>query len=84
VDLYKQHLDYNPQTKRFMPRSKWRPTDARVYGPTGVLVLDAVKPYVEKFFSTIPESKLLLERIDDLRDRIIAVEQAHERLLAEK
>jgi hypothetical protein len=46
--------------------------------------LDAVKPYVEKFFSTIPESKLLLERIDDLRDRIIAVEQAHERLLAEK
>jgi len=84
VDLYKQHLDYNSQTKRFMPRSKWRPTDARVYGPTGVLVLDAVKPYVEKFFSTIPESKLLLERVDDLHDRIIAVEQAHERLLAEK
>ena len=40
--------------------------------------------YVEKFFPTIPESKLLLERIDDLRNRIIAVEQAHEQLIAEK
>jgi Family of unknown function (DUF5677) len=82
VDLYKQHLDYNPKTKMFMARCKWLPTDARAYGPTAVLALDAVKPYVEKFFSTIPESKLLLERIDDLRNRTIAVEAAHEKLLS--
>ena len=61
-----------------------RPTDARAYGPTGAFVLNAVEPYVEKFFSTIPESKLLLERIDDLRNRIITVDQAHEQLIAEK
>jgi hypothetical protein len=84
VDLYKQHLEYDLQTKLFSTRSKWRPTDARAYGPTGAFVLNAVEPYVEKFFSTIPESKLLLERIDDLRNRIITVEEAHEQLIAEK
>jgi hypothetical protein len=84
VDLYKQHLEYDLQTKLFSTRSRWRPTDARAYGPTSAFVLNAVEPYVEKFFSTIPESKLLLERNDDLRNRIIAVEQAHEQLIAEK
>jgi hypothetical protein len=83
VDLYKQHLEYDLQTKLFSPRSKWRPTDARAFGPTGVFVLCAVEPYVEKYFSAIPESKLLLERIDDLRNRI-AVETAHEQLIAGK
>ena len=84
VDLYKQHLEYDLKTKLFSTRSKWRPTDARTFGPTSVFVLCAVEPYVEKFFSTIPESKLLLERIDDLRSRVIVVDAAHERLIAEK
>lgn len=84
VDLYKHHLKYDLQTKLFSPRSEWRPTDARVFGPTTVLVLCAVEPYVEKFFSTIPESRLLLERIDDLRNRVIAVDTAHEQLITEK
>lgn len=84
VDLYKQHLKYDPETKMFSPLPEWSRTDARAYGPTGVVVLDAVEPYIEKFFSTIPESEILLQRIDDLRERILAVDAAHEKSLAGK
>jgi hypothetical protein len=84
VDLYQQHLKYDATTSRFSPRSEWSRTDARSFAPTGVVVLYAVEPYIKKFFSTIPESKRLLERIDDLRNRIIAVDAAHEKLIVIK
>jgi len=84
VDLYKQHLKYDAKGKVFSPDPDWGPTDARAYGPTAVLVLNAVQPYVKKFFSAIPETELLLTRIDDLRDRIFAVDSAHEALMGRK
>jgi Family of unknown function (DUF5677) len=56
VDLYKQHLEYDLKTKLFSPRSKWRPTDARAFGPTAAFVLWAVEAYVEKSPRTHRES----------------------------
>jgi hypothetical protein len=38
---------------------------------------------VARFFSEIHESKLLLERIEDIRVRLLETDDIHERLMAE-
>lgn len=82
VDLCKNHLEYDAKADVFSPDPRFSQVDARLLGPLAWLVLDAVKPYVGRFFSGIPESKMLLERIDDLRNRIREADAAHERLIA--
>ena len=46
--------------------------------PTCVLVLTAAHVYVDQFFPPLPELEPLLDRITDLEQRIMAVDQAHE------
>jgi hypothetical protein len=81
VDLYKNHLEYDSTSNVFKPDPEFSNVDERHMGPVAFLVLEAIKPYVMRFFSTIPEHKLLLEKIDDLRNRIRAVGVVHEKLM---
>jgi len=84
VDLYKNHLEHNVKADVYSPDPRFSRVDARLLGPIALLVLEAVKPYVERFFLHIPESKLALERIDHLRHRILEADAAHERLIAKR
>jgi hypothetical protein len=81
VDLVLHHLERIEKTNMFRPQPTWSTVDARLLGPIAVGVLNAVEPYVERFFSALPESRLLLERIDNLRNRTLEMDDAHEKLL---
>lgn len=82
VDLYKNHLKHDTKTDRFNPDSTFSWVDARALGPIAVFVLDAASPYVKRYFHDVPQSELLLQRIDDLQARIHEVDGAHEKLMA--
>jgi hypothetical protein len=49
-----------------------------------VFALDAVQPYIETFFGKTPERAQLLALLDDLRHRILVVDEAHEKLMSGK
>jgi uncharacterized protein DUF5677 len=83
VDLFMRHLRYDEKSNVFRPNPEWSPADARLLGPVAVFVLDAAQPYVERFFPKMPEIELLIERISGLRDRILQVDAAHEKLMSE-
>ena len=68
----------------YSPDPRFSRVDARLLGPIALLALEAVKPYVERFFADIPESKLLLERTDDLQHRILEADAAHEGIIVAK
>ena len=78
VDLYKNHLQYDSETNVFSPDRKFSRVDARSLSPIAILVLEATEPYIDRFVFDIPESKLLFERIADLRNRLHVVDSAHE------
>lgn len=82
VDLYQNHLEHDSKTDVFSPDPTFSWVDARVLGTIAIFVLEATKPYLERFFPGIPESKLLLERIDDLGDRLLKADALHEALMA--
>jgi hypothetical protein len=84
VDLYKNHLEHDPQNTVFAPDPKFSWVDTRHLAPTAIHVLEATKPYLERFFSRIPESRLVLDRIDDLTNRLFEVDARHETLIASK
>jgi hypothetical protein len=72
------------QTDVFSPDPKFSWVDERHLGPVAIFVLEATKPYLERFFREIPETKLLLTRIDDLMNRIFEVGAIHETLMIKK
>jgi hypothetical protein len=82
VDLYKNHLEIDEKSGFFSPKSSFSYVDERHLGPIAILVLDAVAPYLLRYFSRVPETGLLLARMDDLADRTSKVGDAHERLLS--
>lgn len=84
VDLYKNHLEYDPKNNTFSPKPRFKFVDARGLSPIAVFVLYATQPYLERFFWRIPEAGLLFLRIDDLRDRLLKVDRLHEKLMANK
>jgi hypothetical protein len=84
VDLYKNHLEYDSKADVFSPDVEFSWVDERHLGPIAIFVLEATKPYLERFFFTIPESNLLFERIDDLQNRLLEAGAAHERIIAKK
>jgi hypothetical protein len=84
VDLYLHHLEHDLKTDVFSPDPKFSRVDERLLGPIAIFVLEATKPYLMRFFLEIPETKLLLERIDDMRNRIREVGAVHESLMSEK
>jgi hypothetical protein len=81
VDLYKNHLEINPKSGLFSPKSSFTYVDERHLGPIAIVVLDAQAPYLLHYFSGVPETGVLLARMDDLSGRISKVGGAHERLL---
>ena len=81
VDLVMNHLDYDAKNGFFMPNPDFGSVDARLLGPAAVFVLDATTVYLERFFSHVPESKVLLARINDLSERILQTDSAHENLM---
>lgn len=81
VDLYKNHLEYNARADVYSPEPGFSWVDARLLGPIALMVLDAVKPYLERFFPDIDESRRLQERAADLQRRILEVDAAHENVL---
>jgi hypothetical protein len=82
VDLYKNHLEHNVKADAYRPDPRFSQVDARLLGPVALLVLEAVRPYLNRFFSSTPESNLLVNRIVDLQNRILEVDAAHEKLIA--
>jgi len=82
--LYKNHLEHDSKNNVFNPDPTFSWVDERYLGPIAVFVLEATKPYLERFFLEIPESKLLLERIDDLRNRILEAGAVHEKVMTMK
>jgi hypothetical protein len=81
VDLYMNHLERDSKTGVFSPNPKFSWVDAGALGPIAIFVLEATKPYLERFFSGIPESKLVVERIDDLSNRVLEADGVHEQLI---
>jgi hypothetical protein len=81
LDVTSRLLDESAAGKGGFPRNQAICAGLSRLGPIAVGVLNAADPYVERFFSAIPESKLLLERIDDLRKRTLEVDAAHEKLI---
>ena len=84
VDLYKNHLYVDKNSGLFSPKSDFTYVDERHLGPIAVLVLEATRAYLSRFFSAVPEIRLVLERVDDVIGRIILVGKAHENLLIAK
>jgi hypothetical protein len=82
VDLYKNHLEIDPKSGLFSPKSSFTYVDERHLGPIAIVVLDALAPYLHHYFSAVPETGVLLDRMDDLSGRISTVGGAHERLLS--
>jgi hypothetical protein len=83
VDVYQNHLEHDAETDQFRANNGFVAVDARFLGPVGVIALEATRPYVERFFSQIPESETLVEGIDDLTRRIRETDAVHERLMGD-
>jgi hypothetical protein len=79
-DLFQGHLSYDEPTKLFQPDTKWTRVGSRLLAPMAILVLDAVDPYLEKFFPPSQERDSLCERIADLYDRLLEADEADEKL----
>ncbi len=84
IDLYKNHLKHDSKTDVFTPNPEFSWVDERALGPIAIFVLEATKPYLVRFFSGIPESRLLSERIDDLRNRLLEAGAVHEKLMTKE
>lgn len=84
VDLYKNHLEYVEGANVYGPQPRFAWVDARFLGPTATLVLDSVRPYLERYFSGAHDFALLKDRLDDLQGRIIVADRTHEKLLEKK
>jgi hypothetical protein len=79
-DLFTGHLIYDDQTKLFRPEAKWTRVGSRLLSPIAVLALEALDPYLEKFFPPSNERDVLQERIRDLHSRLQEADEADEKL----
>ena len=77
VDLALHHLT-EAENMSFRPDLTSSRVDSRLMLPICILVLAAACTYVEAFFSQLPEAEPLFERITDLTQRIMTVDEAHE------
>jgi hypothetical protein len=81
VDLFIHHLRKGAGPNVFVPRPESSDVDARLLGPVAMLVLDGAHPYLERFFSPIPETKMIQARIADLQTRLTEAGYVHEDLM---
>jgi hypothetical protein len=78
-----RHLEYEPNTGVFRPDNSFSNVDARLLAPIATFVLHPTKLYLELFFPNIPANAKLLDRIDDLQNRILQADAVHEELMAQ-
>jgi len=79
-DLFTGHLTYDERANVFRPDTKWTRVGSRLLAPIAILVLEAIDPYLERYFPGSAERDLLRERIADLNDRLLEADQADEKL----
>jgi hypothetical protein len=79
-DLFTGHLTYDEKTNVFRPDTKWTRVGSRLLAPIAIVVLEAIDPYLERYFPSSAERDLLRERIADLHDRLLEADQADEKL----
>lgn len=84
VDLYQHHLEYNAKNDVYSPDPRFSWIDSRSLSPIAALVLNAVRPYLERFFSYSDDYRMLTARLDDVRQRLLIADRAHEQLYADK
>ncbi|MGC2528626.1 MAG: DUF5677 domain-containing protein [Candidatus Acidiferrum sp.] len=84
VDLCMRHLEYDAEASVFRPDNSFAHVDARLLGPIATFVLQPTKLYLERFFSHVPATAMLLERIADLQNRIIEADAIHDKLMAQE
>src|SRR6266478_5267768 len=84
VDLCMRHLEHDVKADVFLPDNSFTNVDARLLGPIATFVLEPTKLYLKQLFSNVPETAKLLERIEDLQNRIIEADAAHEKLMAQE
>jgi hypothetical protein len=82
VDLFNSHLEYNDKTGTYVPEGRFSWVDARALGPIAVLVLEAVRPYLDRFFADALNFMRLRARLDDVQRRLLIAEDIHEQLYA--
>jgi hypothetical protein len=79
-DLFTGHLAYDETIKLFQPETKWTRVGSRLLLPIAVLVIEAIDPYLDKFFALSRERDLLRERIANLHERLLETDEADEKL----
>lgn len=82
VDLLLYHLE----TKEggFSPKPTWTLVDVRLLAPVSLYALEAAREYIKMFIGELPEVKPLYARMDDLKQRILKLNEAHEAWLQGK
>jgi hypothetical protein len=78
--LFTGHLTYDENAKVFRPETKWTRVGSRMLAPIAMLVLEAIDPYLERFFPAVREKDVLRERIADLHVRLAEADDADEKL----
>ena len=73
VDLLKNHL--RPKGDGFEPVPDHFQTDGELLSPVGILVLEAVQKYLERYFDH-HSAQLLRTRLDSLQERLLKVESS--------
>ena len=76
VDLVQHHI--SEADNGFKPDLTWSAVDTRLLLPICLLVLSAVRVYIDAFFPPLPELAPLHQRIEDVTIRLATVEKAHE------
>jgi hypothetical protein len=79
-DLFTGHLTYDENARVFRPETKWTRVGSRMLAPIAMLVLEAIDPYLERFFPAVREKDVLRERIADLHVRLAETDDADEKL----
>ena len=76
ADLLFHHLEETPEG--FKPHPEFAPVDSRLLEPVCIIALRAAVEYCSTFFGDLPEIRPLYARIDDVKQRIRSVGDAHE------
>ena len=73
VDLVKNHL--LPKEAGFEPNFAWKKTDGELLSPVAILVLEAVRDYLNRYFDH-PSADPLHRRLTSLEERLTRVESS--------
>ena len=76
-DLILHHLEETADG-RLAADPEWGGVDPRILCPPARLVLEAVHRYITHYLGEIPEASVILQRIEDLSERLRRVDEAHE------